>query len=523
MSLTASLTISRLGVPFDAWEHASPLLRAMGRGEAPAGFPLFDWRLPSHGDSPFIDRAMLADELARSNAALGNPLTDATVQSIRSDGLFVVTGQQPGLLTGPMYSVLKAITAIRMADELSRSFNRPVLAAYWIAGEDHDIEEVNHAQIGSQVMRCQHEEQGPGPRPPVGRLSLEPWREELWAFVERSLPAGEARDELLAQLREANYENYTTLFASLMSWLIGRGRLICIDPMQMRRAMAGPLALLAERAAAVNQAFEEGAAAMEAAGFEPQLDRVNCFEFDDQGRRVHVDLAPELAKRIRANPQAFSPGAALRPVIQDAMLPVVCTIGGPGELQYLWQIDGIYKTIGVHRSELWPRASATLIDHRTVERGRRFGLLGARLLEAPALLAQFDPSQFAARDEQLEAIAAARDQLLRQIMQLDNAAQDKLVEKAVDSIGHQVGKLLDRISNERLSRQGIGKGELKQLAEALCPHGEPAERVVSMLDAVGRFGRSLMDRLEAELDPRRLEHQIITVGPAAGPEQGERL
>src|SRR5260370_15810756 len=63
------------------------------------------------------------------------------------DVLAVTTGQQPGLFTGPLYTVYKALSAIALAQQLERERRVPVEPVFWAAGDDHDFAEANHAQV----------------------------------------------------------------------------------------------------------------------------------------------------------------------------------------------------------------------------------------------------------------------------------------------------------------------------------------------------------------------------------------
>ncbi len=508
-------TATRLHAAAVAYERTpvgDALLAGLGRGEGPAGFPLLDLDAPpTPADSPWLDRPALADALTRMNAAWGNTLSEATVAAIRGEGRLIITGQQPGLLLGPAYTLYKAITAMALAERLADRSPVPLVPAFWIASEDHDIEEVNRCTIGSKPFTCDHDElEGGGPRPPVGSLSPARWREPIIAYVDAALPAGPAKDAVLEIVRRLDFGSYTTAFARLLAALVGEGRLVLIDPMQMRELTAPALADVVERRDAVAAAFDRGTEQVRGAGYDPQLERLGLFRIAD-GRRVACEMTDDLPGLIRANPAGYSPGAALRPLVQDMALPVLATVGGPGELRYLWQIDPLYEAAGVRRSRLWPRMSVTVLGPRDAERARAFGLDGERVFEAAALAEAFDPARFDVEDADLREIEALRDQLLARVRSLDGEVDAKLVGKAGDSIDHQVAKLADRVRNDRLSRRGLGKGELKQLAHAVTPHGRPAERVVSPLDYVGRFGVGFVTQLMQSVDPTAIRHHLVQV------------
>jgi len=505
----------RLGVTDLAYEQTpvgGQLLADLGAGRVADDYPLLDVSAPAmRADSPFVDRAALAERLASTNAALGNALSEATVRAIATDGRLVITGQQPGLLLGPMYTLLKAVTAVSLAERLAERSDVPIVPAFWIASEDHDIEEVNRCEIGGRTFACDHEElHRGGSRPPVGWLSLEPWRDAIIEFVASTLPAGAAKDATLDMLGGLDWSSYTAAFAQLMGQLVGRGELVLIDPMRLRELTAPALAHVVERYGEVSEAFDAGTRRVREAGYDPPLERMGLFELVD-GRRVACEMQAGLAERIRNDPERYSPNAALRPMVQDMALPTTAAIGGPGEMLYLWQIDPMYRALGVGRSRLWPRISATILDERSRRRAEAFGLTGAKLFKAATLAERFDPGRFDVEDADVREIEALRDQLVEKIESLDGEADGKVIGKATDSIRHQVDKLADRVRNERLSRRGLGKGELKQLATIVMPHGKPAERVISPIDYVGRHGVGLVEQLVGGVDPTVIGHRIIEV------------
>ncbi len=510
MTEATDIKLSVSDLPYADVPVGGRLLADLGAGNTPPGFPLLGMdppRVPE--DSPFVDRAALAESLAASNAALGNTLANDTIDALRTDARLIVTGQQPGLLLGPTYTLLKAITAIGLAETLRPRCGVPLIPAFWIASEDHDIEEVNRCTIGSRQFVCDHDELNqPGARPPVGNLSLQPWRDDLLAFVDQALPTGSAKDATLDILRNLDLGSYTTAFAQLLAALVGSGRMVLIDPMRLRDQLSPALAHVVEHYPQFNDAFERGGAAVRSAGYDPPLDNLGLFRFVD-GQRMACEFDADLPGAIRLNRDDYSPGAGLRPIVQDLALPTLATIGGPGELLYLWQIDPLYEVLGAARSRLWPRLTATLLDTRNAERARTFNLSGAALFKAADLADSFDASQFNVDDDDVRDAEALRDQLIERLKAI--GADEKATAKAARSIAHQVGKVADRVRNERLSRHGLGKGELKQLANAVLPHGKPAERVVSPIDYVGRFGVGLIDQLQNQLDPTVIRHRVIEV------------
>jgi bacillithiol biosynthesis cysteine-adding enzyme BshC len=511
MTQTAAPRLIDQRVPYEQTPVGNRLLAWLGRDEAPDGFPLLRRDEPADPPPPpHLDRDALADALASYNASVGNALPRETIDALRGRGRLIITGQQPGLLLGPAYTLLKAITAIRLAADLSRP-DAPVLPAFWIASEDHDIAEVNHAAIGAKRFTVRHEllSRG-GRRPPAGWLSLKPWHDQILAFVDDALPPTVHRRRVSRLVAGCDFSDYASFFATLMARMLGPGRVVLVDPMRLRRELAPALAAVVERAGAMSAAFDAGSEMLRDHGFEPQLERMGLFQFVD-GKRVPAELSPDLAGRIRADSERYSPGAALRPLVQDAALPVRATVGGPAEMLYLWQIDPLYRAAGVERSRLMPRLSATLMDREHRAHAEPFGLTGAALFGARQMLRDFDPAAYEDDSPDLREIERQRDALIDRIEQLDLEGQVQRAKRAVGSIRYQVDQLAAQIRHQRLSRQGRGKDRLGQLAAWLLPDGKPQERVISPVDWIGRYGPELVDALVETLDPWPIAHRIIDV------------
>src|SRR5690625_3462072 len=91
-------------------------------------------------------REALADHLYEFNKQFTtHPNVFKNIEKLRlNDCTVVITGQQAGFLTGPLYTIYKAISTIQHAKSLEKELNTPVIPVFWVAGEDHDYQEINH-------------------------------------------------------------------------------------------------------------------------------------------------------------------------------------------------------------------------------------------------------------------------------------------------------------------------------------------------------------------------------------------
>lgn len=517
---------SGFGVSQADYPPANALMRRLGAYDPPKGFPLFDpARIDWPGDRPCVHREALAESLAAINQQYDNRLDAATLDDVRGEGAFVIGGQQPILAGGPLLCLLKLVTVIAHAWRLEDAHDRPVIPAFWIASEDHDIAEINRLRLGKQTVVCDHAElEGAGSRPPVAALSPAPFCEPFLTELQKTLPVSRAKTAVVEAVRRADWSNYPALFATLTGQLLPEPwRVVWVDPMRMRPLLAPALKRIVEKLPAVLEAFEAGSAMLREQGFEPPLEQVNLFEFVE-GRRVACGLSieraalhdgdcthAELAALIERQPERFSPGAALRPIVQDMVMPTLATVGGPTELLYLWQIDPMYKALGVERSKLAARIGATVIADREWRMAQRFGLSTANLFGAGAMLNDYDPLRFEVDDADLRELERLRDELTQRIGALDASGMEKMIDKARQSIAHQVDKLTERLREQRLSQQGLGKGLLKALVDRLLPGGAAQDRTEAVVELIGRFGNGWVDGLIREVDPADPAHRVLVL------------
>ena len=299
-----------------------------------------------------------------------------------------------------------------------------------------------------------------------------------------------------------------------------------IEPGPLRRLTSPVLALAVERWEAVNAALDAGAVMLRKAGIDPPLGSATVFEITPEGRRA-VEIASgqarlaageiplgRLAAEIRRRPDEFSPGAALRPVLQDAVLPVVATLGGPSELAYLWQIIPVYEALGVTPSRCAPRISATFVEEKVMRAARKAGLGPERLFEAGRLLGTYDTE--ADRDPAIDNIEERAAGLLGEI---DRAAGEFLppgtpprwLRRSASTIRSAVDRLAAQLHEEKRKAAGLDRSRLEKIASALLPGGIPQERSANIVEFLNLHGPEFV-RLSVEaLDPASGRHQVVLV------------
>ena len=465
------------------------------------------------------------ERAARALAVQGDAAQARLARFIAEGGYAVTTGQQPGLLTGPLYSIYKAWTAVHLAARLESMLGVPVLPIFWVASEDHDWEEAGHAHVWDVlggVQRLDAEPlESPGDRPlhRVRLTALESARPDL----ERLLPESRASRVELAAVRAAYPEGGTLgdgMAALLLEWLGPAGLCVCQahDP-AIKRASVTVLETGLRDSDVHETLLAERAAELERTGYGVQVPilegRTNVFWEGASGARerlyragkelrLHgsgVAVSPEeMNDALRDGARRLSPNVLLRPVVESVTFPTLAYVGGPGEMAYFAQIHPLFEAMGLEMPVVHPRVSATLIPAR-VRRILEDQSLAPEDLDGPVHAVESRWARTTLPDPVHEALSALEraltegaDRLLTAAEPIDATLRGPI--RRVDNVGRAAVDHARRKILTALKRRDVRALEQVRVAHrALFPDGIPQERVLTLLPFLARHGRGLLEEL----------------------------
>jgi bacillithiol biosynthesis cysteine-adding enzyme BshC len=487
-----------------------------------------------------LPRAQIADILTTQQRSRQAPprAVDAARRLADPRAVAIVTGQQAGLFGGPLFTLLKALTALRLANLVSETHGVPVVPIFWIDAEDHDWDEVRTCTVFDGELEPRSvtlpPQEGADPVP-VASMRLDQSAVAALDELERLLPATEFKAPMLAGLRQA-YAPGTGMADAFGRWLeqmLGDRGLVVYNAAD---AAAKPLAAALfsrELATAGSTARLAGAAGAELAtrGYhaqvQPQPDGLAVFLLDGARRAIrqqegrflvgdHPYPADSLIKQADDKPASFSPNVLLRPVVQDALFPTICYVAGPSELAYLGQLRGVYEHFGVPMPLMYPRASATLVDSGVFRFLTKYDVpLEALQAQDDAALNELLKSQMpeeldTAMTNATQAIEAAMTRVAAAMPLLDptleGAARSTLgrMQHDLETLRNKTVQAAKR-RNETLRRQFVR-------ARALAfPHGQPQERTIGFVSFLNQYGPALVERLEDELPLELGRHWVIAI------------
>ena len=436
-----------------------------------------------------------------------------SVGRLRSGAVAVVTGQQAGLFTGPMYSILKALTAVKLARALDERGVEAV-PVFWIAAEDHDHEEIEWAGILSENATLERvtTQLGGGAPTPVGWLRFGTSVQDAIDECFRFLPSSEYQGEVRTFIENVYCPDVSPVdaFARMMGRLFKDSGLILVDPLDagLRELAKDVLGTLASQVGAVRSALLARGRIITEAGYVEQVRVGESFTglFAYRGRsREPLGPDDEMAA------VDLSPNVLLRPLVQDSLFPTAAYVGGPAEIAYMAQAGAVYECIGKPMPPIFPRITATLVELPVARVMRKYdfsiqdvfkGLDGLRMgaVAVSSGTEIFNDARQRISDEMAR---------LRPVLEEVDPTLGGALDNAVKKVLHQMDTLNLRFVRGEARRDEVLERHLKTLTTRLFPERELQERVVNVTSFLGRYGLNLVPMMDKALELDGAVHQVI--------------
>ena len=448
----------------------------------------------------------------------------------------IVTGQQAGLFGGPLFTLLKALTAIGLADTVEKTHGVSAIAVFWIDAEDHDWDEVKSCGVldGTLAHRTVAIGNPPGAQvEPVARVRLDESIGLALTELADALPQTEFTQSILEALRAA-YDPGTGMADAFGRWMesvLGSRGLVVFnsaDP-AAKPLVAALFAREIEHAGETARLAANAGAAMELRGYSAQVTphpgSVALFHLNGGRQPIRiqgdsflvgdrVEAKGEMAEHVRRSPDEFSPNVLLRPIVQDTLFPTVCYVAGPNELAYLGQLRGVYDAFGVPMPLMYQRATVTLLDSNAARFVLRHDVQLEQLqAQDEALLnrlleSQLPPGVDAALHDVSALLQNRMEQLTAGVTQIDptlEGASHSALGRMLDDLKKLHSKIIQaaKRKDETLRRQ------FHHVRAQAFPGGQPQERAVGFVHFLNKYGPTLVDRLLEELPTDMGVHWVI--------------
>lgn len=456
-------------------------------------------------DSP---PAELVRSILEQNRFWGNDCDDL-VARWENGARIIVAGQQAGFAGGPGYTIAKLASIIRLAEELS-SRGRDTIPIFWVATEDHDFDEVARADlhVRRRLVRLRTTVR-PKARVPVGALPIPTDLTEEF-LTELSLPRP---DWLPAGV------SFGDSFARLISSVAAR-RVLILDSLlpALRKAGENVLARIWRERPSILEHVNQATRKLESLGYPPQVtgheeDGITLlYEITESGERRKL-LGND---RLPSDPARISTAALARPLLQDAVLRPLAFVGGPAELAYYAQLEGVHERLEIPKPEIQLRAHVLFAPDKVLAAAFRHGLTREELLLSPDESLQ---SRECDRVERLrDEIANLRGRLQSGLEDLSTfvTAADTTMQRPFSRTNRRIGEYLSML--ERKGTDAILRNDQERhaafetLYQTLMPEAAPQDRSLNWISWELGYQGSLLDAaLEVAL-PQQNQFHVCGIG-----------
>jgi bacillithiol biosynthesis cysteine-adding enzyme BshC len=477
---------------------------------------------------PAERRQAVAAILERQNREFGaGEKTLANIDRLRHGAAVVITGQQVGLFGGPTFCILKALTAVLMAEKAG------AVPMFWLATEDHDLEEINTVNLAAGdhlqkfTVNVPHREGAP-----VGTIAFTDEITAATQQVEALFGKSEISELLSASYRKG--DTFGTAFAKFYTKVFSEMGVVFLNPLdkELHRIAQPVFRAALEKSEEINQALVARNHELEAAGYHAQVkvtpSHTLCFYFEDGTRTPvrHQDgeffigerklTTAELLDEAERCPEKFSANVLLRPLMQDYLLPTLCYIGGPAEVAYFAQIEVVYRKLASKVTPVVPRIFVTLIEPRITKLMDRYQLSLTDLFNTPEKARELVASR-ALPDSILKSFDLAAEHVEKALELIHGPLEklDKTLIDAAENAGSKMRYQLQGIRDKAARAEARKNTEVlrhaDELITALYPNKELQEREIGAAYFLLKYGQSVLEQIKAAARTGCGEHQVVKI------------
>jgi len=469
-------------------------------------------------------------------------ITRENINSLNKDNsLAVVTGQQLGIFGGPLYTIYKTITTIKLSSDLNKKYPQfNFIPVFWMEGDDHDFNEVNNFQIfdnRNELYNISYDDgiESDVNRGSVGSIQFGSQIENVFSKLDEALRDSDFKEDLVGSLRSVYEEgkSFSDSFREILISLFDQQGLVLFSPQpEAIKNLLSPLfeREITEYRSHTDSVLTRSVELEDAYHAQVKIKPINLF-FSNKDGRYPIDpnddgfklrgkrisyTKEELLEKVKIEPEKFSPNVLLRPICQDYLLPTAFYVAGPSEISYFAQIDPLYELFNIEPPIVYPRMSASIIEKNVQSILEKYQLdvtdcfRTEKQLNQKVLSVYSDinlKSLFSDKSSEIENIFS---ELKEVIISLDNSlesATDKTLERIIQSVKNLQSK--SESAHERKHETIVR--QLSKLRTNLYPSQSLQERELSIIHFQNKYGNDILKWIYEELSMDKFEHQILFI------------
>jgi bacillithiol biosynthesis cysteine-adding enzyme BshC len=481
-------------------------------------------------------------ELLTKQYSLLKP-SDLTVQNIKklSDKktLAIVTGQQLGILGGPLYTFYKIITAIKLSHFLSERYNDyNFVPVFWLESDDHDFNEIRSVKIiddgnSVQMIGYKAEIEEDDLKQSVGLINLDGTINNFFDKLNSSLKETDFKAALLNRLKDFYMEGKSLkdAFRELIFNYFDDYGLVIFDPQEREvKKLLTPVFRkeITDFRIHTEQLVHVSATLEELYHAQVKVKPVNLFLRVDEGRysiepvenefrlrRKRKSFTPEqLLELLENEPDKFSPNVLLRPICQDYLLPTAFYIAGPSEISYFAQIKPLYELYNITQPIIYPRSSATILENSIANSLEKYSVeINDIFIDIENVKKRIiNAVEETSIDEMFDGISGQVevlfDKLKENLLDLDKTIADAS-NRYRDKILSTINELKSKAEKAQQKKYEVTLRQIDRAAVNLFPNSNLQEREINFIYFANKYGEEFLKKIFDELQINKFEHQVI--------------
>lgn len=498
------------------------------------------FQLLSEKDRP--NRLMISEILkAQYHNQKVSKQTEQNIQALASEKtIAVLTGQQLGILGGPLYTIYKSITAIKLCNHLKENYDGfNFVPVFWLEGDDHDYDEVRNFSIlnnENQILNIKYDDGQLDEvnRGSIGALKFSQNIENVLSELTGSLRETEFKASLLDFIKSIYQPDRTFLetFRELMIRLFDEYGLIVFNPLDpaVRKLLTPVFSKeITEFGEHTGYIVERSAELEEVYHAQVKVKPINLFYIDEKER---LSIEPtdtgeyrlkgkrkkftkdELLSQLDTSPEKFSPNVLLRPICQDYLFPTAFYIGGPGEISYFAQVSPLYKIYNIEEPFIYPRSSATIVEKGVQTILEKNNLTYTDIFsEEEELIQKILAASSEINLESLflnsqEEINSSISHIADKLISIDKTLAD-LTSKSKQRIEETINYLKAKAVEAEKRKYDSTIRQISKVRNVLYPNNNLQERELNWIYFANKYGMDIFKWIYNELAINKFEHQIL--------------